>query len=163
MKMTTAIQLTNTNAPAHAQTADKSWSRKLLPGALAVTLLTLGANASAIEFSNDEWSGSIDTTVSYGAIWRTGDADDNYVGKATFNPTAFLLTNAEQRASPGRWSVNNDEGNRNYPESGDLVANTAKLTSELDVRYKNYGGFARFTAFYDFENHNKDFLSDEAQ
>jgi hypothetical protein len=163
MKMTTSIQLMNTYAPASAQKADKGWTRKLLCSALAVSLLAVGTSASAIEFSNDEWSGSIDTTVSYGAIWRTGDFKDDYVGKATFNPYNFALTNAQQRETPGKWSVNNDEGNRNYPESGDLVANTFKLTSELDVRYKNYGGFARFTAFYDVENHNKDFLSDEAQ
>jgi len=163
MKMTTATQLMNAHAPASAQTAGKSWTRKLLPGALAVTLLALGStNANAIEFSEGEWSGSFDTTISYGAIWRAGDAKDNYVGKAAFNPTSFLLTNAQQREAPGRWSVNNDEGNRNYPDGGDLVANTVKLTSELGVNYKNYGGFARFTAFYDFENHNKDFLSDEA-
>ena len=163
MKMTTATRLLNAQAPASAHTADKSWTRKLFPGTLAITLLALGStSANAIEFSEGEWSGSFDTTISYGAIWRAGDAKDNYVGKAAFNPTSFLLTNAQQREAPGRWSVNNDEGNRNYPDGGDLVANTVKLTSELGVNYKNYGGFARFTAFYDFENHNKDFLSDEA-
>ncbi len=163
MKMTTATQLMKTHAPASAQTADKGWTRKLLPGAIAATFLALACtSASAIEFSKDEWSGSFDTTVSYGASWRAGDLDEDNVGKGALNPLSFLLTNAEKRASPGRWSVNGDDGNRNYPDSGDLVANTIKLTSELDVRYKNYGAFTRFTAFYDFENHNKDFLSDDA-
>jgi hypothetical protein len=163
MKMRTSTKFMRKYEPASAQTADKGWTKKLLPGALAATLLALGCStASAIEFSKGEWSGSFDTTVSYGAIWRAGDFKDDYVGKSTFNPYNFTLTNAEQRQTPGRWSVNNDEGNRNYPESGDLVANTVKLTSELDVRYKNYGAFTRFTMFYDFENHSKDFLSDEA-
>ena len=160
MKMTTATQLINRNAPASAHMA---WTQKLLPGAIAATFLALGCtSASAIEFSKDEWSGSFDTTISYGASWRAGDLDEDNVGKGAINPLSFLLTNAEKRASPGRWSVNGDDGNRNYPESGDLVANTIKLTSELDVKYKNYGAFTRFTAFYDFENHNKDFLSDKA-
>ena len=163
MKMRTSTKFMTTHAPASAQTAGKGWKRKLLPGALAVAFLGLTCTtANAIEFSKDEWSGSFDTTVSYGAIWRAGDFKEDYVGKSTFNPYNFALTNEQQRQTPGRWSVNNDEGNRNYPESGDLVANTVKLTSELDVRYKNYGAFTRFTMFYDFENHNKDFLSDDA-
>jgi hypothetical protein len=131
-------------------------------------LALTGTSANAIEFStweeksDGDWSGNFDTTISYGAIWRAGDLDEDNVGKAYWNPLDFLLTNAERRESIGRWSVNNDDGNRNYPDSGDLVANTIKFTSELDVKYKNYGLFTRFMGFYDFENHNKDFLSDEA-
>ncbi len=163
MKMTTAKQLLNRHAPASAQTAEKSWTRKLLPGALAATLLALGCTtANAIEFSKGEWSGSFDTTISYGAIWRAGDLDEDYAGKAYFNPLIVAADNATKRLAPGRWSVNTDDGNRNYPDSGDLVANTIKFTSELDVTYKNYGLFTRFMGFYDFENHSKDFLSDEA-
>ena len=163
MKMTAATQLINRHAPASAQTADKSWTRKLLPGAIAATFLALACtSANAIEFSKDEWSGSFDTTVSYGASWRTGDLDEDNIGKGAINPLSFLLTNAEKREAPGRWSVNGDDGNRNYPDSGDLVSNTIKFTSELDVTYKNYGLFTRFMGFYDFENHSKDFLSDEA-
>ena len=163
MKMKTAKQLINTHTPASAQTADKSWKRKLLPAALAVTLLALGSTtANAIEFSNGEWSGSFDTTISYGVIWRAGDLSENYVGKAYINPFIVAADNATKRLAPGRWSVNSDDGNRNYPESGDLVANTIKFTSELDVTYKNYGLFTRFMGFYDFENHDKDVLSDEA-
>ena len=163
MKMKTAKQLINTHMPASAQTADKSWKRKLLPGALAISLMALGSTtANAIEFSKGEWSGSFDTTISYGAIWRAGDLSENYVGKAYINPFIVAGDNAAKRLAPGRWSVNSDDGNRNYSESGDLVANTIKFTSELDVRYKNYGAFTRFMGFYDFENHDKDFLSDDA-
>jgi len=82
MKMKTAKQLINTHMPASAQTADKSWKRKLLPGALAISLMALGSTtANAIEFSKGEWSGSFDTTISYGAIWRAGDLSENYVGR----------------------------------------------------------------------------------
>ena len=158
MKMKTAKQLIIHTQPASAHTADKSWKRKLLPGALAISLMALGSTtANAIEFSNGEWSGSFDTTISYGAIWRAGDLSEDYVGKAYINPFIVAGDNAAKRLAPGRWSVNSDDGNRNYPESGDLVANTIKFTSELDVRYKNYGAFTRFMGFYDFENHDKDF------
>ncbi len=64
---------------------------------------------------------------------------------------------------PGRWSVNTDDGNRNYPDGGDLVSHNIKLTSELDISRDNFGFFTRFTAFYDFENADQDFLSKEAE
>ena len=68
-----------------------------------------------------------------------------------------------QRDVIGRWSANGDDGNLNYRDSGDLISHAVKATVELDVQWRNYGGFARATAFYDFENHNKDGLSDIAQ
>jgi len=137
----------------------------LMNSTLAAAILVLASTgAHAIEFSSEdgEWSGSFDTTVSYGAAWRAGDLDEGNVGKAYFNPYAFALPNAVQRELPGRWSVNNDDGNRNYPDGGDLVSHTIKFTSELDVTYKNFGLFTRFTGFYDFENTDQDFLSKEA-
>ena len=100
--MRTSTQFMTTHAPASAQIAAKGWKRKLLPGALAVAFLGLTCtNANAIEFSKDEWSGSFDTTVSYGAIWRAGDFKDDYVGKSTFNPYNFALTNEQQRQNAG--------------------------------------------------------------
>jgi len=154
MRMTKDMNLINTSG---------RWTKNIYPGALAGLMLALaGTSAQAIEFSNGEWTGNFDTTISYGAAWRAGDAKDGNIGKAAINPTVFLLDNAAQREAPGRWSVNNDDGNRNYADSGDLVSNTIKFTSELDLRWRNYGGFTRFMGFYDFKNHNADFLSDDA-
>lgn len=116
----------------------------------------------AIEFDSGELSGSFDTTISYGAAFRASDLDTENIGKAAINPTTFLFDNAGQRAAPGRWSVNNDDGNRNYPDGGDLISNTIKFTSELDVKWRNFGAFSRVTGFYDFENEGKAFLSKEA-
>jgi len=102
---------------------------------LPAALLALAAgSANALEFESGEVSGRFDTTVSYGAAWRMADLDPENVGKAYSNPLDFLLPNAARRESVGRWSVNGDDGNRNYPDSGDLVSHTVKLTSELDVR-----------------------------
>lgn len=126
---------------------------------LALPLLALSvSSAQAVEFDNGDWSGSFDTTVSYGVSWRANDLDPNNVGKAYHNPLDFLLSNAQRRESLGKWSVNNDDGNRNYPNAGDMVAHTAKFTSELDINRGNMGLFTRFTGFYDFENVDKDFL-----
>ena len=59
------------------------------PLALAVVgALALGAqSASAFEFSNGEFTGSINTTLSYGASMRMQDRDDNLLAKSHFDPT----------------------------------------------------------------------------
>ncbi len=138
-------------------------SKRSIPKILATVLLGLSTTGlQAIEISSGELTGSFDTTISYGAAWRLGDLDEENVGKAANNPLTWMLDNAGQRAQVGRWSVNNDDGNLNYPNSGDLISNTIKFTSELDLRWRNFGGFTRFSGFYDFENADKDFLSDEA-
>lgn len=129
---------------------------------LLLILCTFGTTTHAIEISKGELSGSFDTTISYGASWRASDLDEDYIGKAAINPVVFMLDNAGQRAAPGRWSVNNDDGNLNYPDGGDLVSHTIKFTSEIDLRWRNFGTFTRVTGFYDFENSDQDFLSKEA-
>jgi len=161
--MKQAMILINKNTPDTVTGAAGIRFKKILGCALALALLGLASTSvQAISFSKGELTGSFDTTISYGASWRAGDLDEGDIGKAAINPFVGLLDNAGQRAAPGRWSVNNDDGTLNYPDGGDLFSNTIKFTSELDVRYKNYGAFTRFMGFYDFKNHNKDFLSDDA-
>jgi hypothetical protein len=139
-------------------------SKKALSKVLALALLgAASAPVQAIEFSSGEWSGNIDTTISYGASWRLKDYDPADVGKQANNPLVFQLDKLSQRDVIGRWSANGDDGNLNYPEKGDLISHLVKATIEFDVRFRNYGGFARVTGFYDFENADKDVLSDIAQ
>ena len=136
----------------------------ILASAVGAVLFGLsGTPAQAWEFSSGEWTGSIDTTLSYGASWRTGDYDPSLVGKQANNPLVFTLPKSEQGSVIGRWSANGDDGNLNYPEGGDLISHAVKATIEFDVQFRNYGGFARVTGFYDFENNDKDGLSDIAQ
>ena len=138
-------------------------NRKPLAAMVAAALLGCSAGpALAIEFSNGEISGSFDTTVSYGGTWRVDDPDPDNLGKAFHNPAVALLPNAAQRDAIGRWSVNNDDGNQKW-EGGDLVSHAIKLTSELDVTWRNFGFFTRFSAFYDFEYSDRDDLSREAE
>lgn len=140
-----------------------SGKRTLAAAVLFVMFAVVSTSSQAIEFSSGELSGSFDTTLSYGASWRAKDLSEEGIGKGAINPATFLLDNAGQRAAPGRWSVNNDDGNLNYPNSGDLVSNTIKFTSELEVRYRNFGGFTRFSGFFDFENEDKEVLSEVAK
>ncbi|QFT23053.1 hypothetical protein FIV02_15880 [Pseudomonas sp. THAF187a] len=87
--------------------------------------LLVAAQAQAVEFSfaDNEITGSIDTTVSYGQLWRVQGQDK---------------TNND---------VNTNDGNRNF-DTG-LVSEVFKITSDLEVSYQNYGVFVRGTAFYD--------------
>lgn len=87
--------------------------------------LLVTAQAQAVEFSfaNDEISGSIDTTVSYGQLWRVQGRDKS------------------------NDDINTNDGNRNF-DTG-LVSEVYKITSDLEATYKNYGMFVRGTAFYD--------------
>jgi hypothetical protein len=87
--------------------------------------LLVAAQAQAVEFSfaNDEISGSLDTTVSYGQLWRVQGRDKS------------------------NDDINTNDGNRNF-DTG-LVSEVYKITSDLEATYKNYGMFVRGTAFYD--------------
>ncbi len=141
-------------------------ARRALGSAIALALGgLLAAPAHAVEFQfGDDWSGTLDTTVSYGISQRLDDADPNLIGKSNLNPGVGALPNAAQRVAPGRWSVNSDDGNRNYRDSGDIFSNAFKITSELSLNYgEDSGAFVRGTYFYDFENVDNDFLSDLAK
>ncbi|SUD39454.1 glycine betaine transmethylase [Ectopseudomonas mendocina] len=87
--------------------------------------LLVAAQAQAVEFSfaDNEITGSIDTTISYGQLWRVQGQDK---------------TNND---------INTNDGNRNF-DTG-LVSEVFKITTDLEASYQNYGVFIRGTAFYD--------------
>ncbi|MFN3770277.1 MAG: DUF1302 domain-containing protein [Ectopseudomonas guguanensis] len=87
--------------------------------------LLVAAQAQAVEFSfaDNEITGSLDTTVSYGQLWRVQGQDK---------------TNDD---------INTNDGNRSF-DTG-LVSEVFKITSDLEASYQNYGVFIRGTAFYD--------------
>ncbi len=87
--------------------------------------LLVAAQAQAVEFSfaDNEITGSIDTTISYGQLWRVQGQD---------------RTNDD---------INTNDGNRSF-DTG-LVSEVCKITSDLEASYQNYGVFIRGTAFYD--------------
>ncbi|MBF7731469.1 DUF1302 domain-containing protein [Pseudomonas sp. N040] len=115
---------------------------RLAPAAAGFTLagilpLLVAAQAQALEFSfaDDEITGSLDNTASYGQLWRVKSQDNDNDG------------------------INGNDGNRNF-DTG-LVSQVFKLTSDLSLQYQNYGAFVRGTALYDTElmNHNSDYNS----
>jgi len=131
------------------------------PIALAVALALAGAlPAHAVDFGDqDGFHGTVNTTVSYGVAWRVQDPDENLIGKANLDPSVITMSNAQQRAAPGRWSVNTDDGDLKW-KSGDVISNAAKATVELNLLYgNNWGGFFRAYGFYDWENEGRNDLS----
>ncbi|MFG0379645.1 DUF1302 domain-containing protein [Pseudomonas sp. zbq_18] len=99
-------------------------------------LCSMPAAAAEFSFLDNEVTGSLDTTLSYGQLWRVEKAEK--VGD----------------------DVNTNDGNRNF-DTG-LVSEVFKVTSELEANYKNYGLFLRGSAFYDTQimdkrNDNDDF------
>lgn len=105
--------------------------RPLQAGAtLGVLALLVAGSAQAVEVSllNDQVSGSLDTTLSYGSVWRISGRDDVS-------------------------DINTDDGNRNF-DTGQ-VSEVFKVTSELLLNYQNYGAFVRGTAAYDTQIKDK--------
>ncbi|MBT8058548.1 MAG: DUF1302 domain-containing protein, partial [Gammaproteobacteria bacterium] len=67
-----------------------SFVKKALSGALALALLgAASTSVQAIEFSSGEFTGNLDTTISYGASWRLKDYDPTLVGKQANDPLVF--------------------------------------------------------------------------
>ena len=93
--------------------------------ALASILAVAPVNAVEFDLADGDVSGSLDTTLSYGAMWRVQGQDKTNDG------------------------INSNDGNRNY-DTG-IVSQVYKITSDLELNWENYGLFARGTAFYDSE------------
>jgi hypothetical protein len=155
------------------QSAQGAPTRGRLALAVALGLAALNS-AHAFEFSSGAFSGTVDTTVTYGVGVRVAERADDLVGKCSF-PTCFVqvapgvvaplaaVPNPVQRAARGRFSVNSDDGNLKY-DDGDIISNLVRVTSELSWTYgDNVGGLIRGTAFYDFENNRRDDISDLAK
>jgi hypothetical protein len=109
---------------------------RILATAIATALAAgFAAPASAVPIQTDNWSGSWDTTLSYGALWRVE------------SPDCRLIANAN--GGCGR-SANIDDGNLNF-DTG-IVSNAVKATSELELKFRDsWGVFARGTTFWDWE------------
>ncbi len=103
---------------------------------LVVMLLVWNVpTATALQlYDGDAYKVNLDTTLSWGAKWRTQERDSRLIN----------VVNGGSRDS-----ANGDNGNLNFDKG--LISNAFKITSELEIRSDNFGLFTRGTAFYDFE------------
>ena len=113
-------------------------------------IAAVAVTTQAVEFENDVIEGNLDTTLSYGASFRTSDADPGNIGIANGGT---------------RYSVNGDDANLNYGTG--LFSHVAKGTHDLELDFKKLQDvslFLRGTYFVDFENIRGDSpLSDKAK
>ncbi|MFQ5528164.1 MAG: DUF1302 domain-containing protein [Thermoanaerobaculia bacterium] len=110
--------------------------------ALALLAVPFAGPVAAKDFQKGDLSGSWDTTISLGAQYRLEDPDKRIIG---------LPSGGEA------FSVNGDDGNLNYDKG--IISQVVKLTTELELEYKNgFGTFVRFRGFYDEENEDGDRL-----
>ena len=114
---------------------------KPLAAALAFAL----APASALAFQFEMNNGlrvNLDTTITYGVAIRAQERDPSLIGIANGGTSR---------------SVNEDDGDLNF-DKGHPFANIIKATSEVELKYRNFGAFARGTCFYDFDLHDSNKL-----
>ncbi|WP_426417444.1 DUF1302 domain-containing protein [Aestuariirhabdus sp. LZHN29] len=95
--------------------------------ALAGLMAALPAQAIQFDFADGEVTGSVDTTLAYGAMWRVESRNTN-------------IDNS---------GVNSNDGNRNF-DTG-LVSSVYKFNTEMEVNYQDYGAFVRARGYYDSE------------
>lgn len=101
---------------------------------LPFLLLPLTAFSAQLDLP-DEVKGTLDTTLSFGGIYRLEDPDPQYYGTA----------NGGQQNS-----VNADDGNLNYKRG--FASRLLKVSSTLELKWKNFGALASGYYFYDLEN-----------
>lgn len=140
--------LNNNNSPALElfMTNKKSLlTLKLAPKAAGFALATIlpfiVSSASAFELNMGGVSGSLDTTLSYGTGWRLEAQDRNY---AALYPNYAALRSANKATM-----ANKNDGDANFDNNSDVISSVFKITSDLELKYQDYGVFVRGTAFYD--------------
>lgn len=115
----------------------KTW---LLSGLAGAAMLLGAGSAQAMGFKLGEADLNVDTTVSLGAGIRTSKQDCSHVSK--FNGGCGA------GAGVG-YGVNDDDGNINT-DQWDPYSVVLKVTSDVELKYQNFGAFARVKAFYDY-------------
>ncbi len=110
--------------------------RSTLKGCLAASAVLACTPALAIDFKSDtsSFSGSWDTTITYGQAWRIQDTDCNLIAIAD--------------GGCGR-SPNIDDGNINF-DTG-TYSSAFKVITELALNWENFGVFVRGQGLYDMQ------------
>jgi hypothetical protein len=101
----------------------------------------------AYPFTNGELTGNLDTTLSTGFRWRVQDRDPDLIDRHNGG-------NAQN-------ALNGDDGDLNFSKG--LTSSAIKATHDLEMLYRNYGGFFRASYFYDYTLSHKDELSEDAK
>ena len=130
----------------HHLTATRVAWRPLAAAMIAVGLCAFStSHAASFDWGNGV-TGSFDSTISIGGLWRVSGRDPALIGIANGGTSR---------------SVNGDDGNLNY-RNGELVSSLLKGTHEFELKYNNLGLFTRATWYYDHAADDKDELGPQA-
>ncbi|MGK0247281.1 MAG: hypothetical protein ACI910_000003 [Oleispira sp.] len=106
---------------------------------LAIALVAVAGGVQATEFTFGDLRARWDNTISYGVAMRTEAPDTNIIDG--YNAALIGL---EGNASSGNF----DDGTLNFKKNS-IYTNVFKYGSDLEINYKQYGGFFRVRGFYD--------------
>jgi hypothetical protein len=130
----------------HHLTATRVARRPLATAMIAVGLCAFStSHAASFDWGNGV-TGSFDSTISLGGLWRVSGRDPALIGIANGGTSR---------------SVNGDDGNLNY-HKGELVSSLIKGTHELELKYNDWGLFTRGIWYYDHAADNKHELGPKA-
>ncbi len=113
---------------------------------LAMLLLFAGMREQvwAADFQMGDVQATLDTTFKASAAIRASDQECSFI--SSFNA---------QGCDASGDSDNLDDGDLNY-EQWDLVTARTEATTELEVEYQNFGGFARASFYFDALNSDRE-------
>lgn len=135
-------------APASGRHA-RSGIRNLAMGGVLLLALSSAMHANAGDFTlhDGEIKGKITTRVVAGAGWRLNNPSRYLVGKG-------FRTDGKPKGGVG--SDESDDGNLNF-RKGDMYSNLYKATTDLDLKYRNFGLNVSARAWYDNKLENGKF------
>lgn len=111
-----------------------------LKAVAALAIIASATTVQAFQFTYGELKGSFDSTISIGAMYRLQDPS-----------AAYYSTSNTYDGIPGlQTSVNTDDGNLNYKKG--WVSELLKGSHDLELRYRNFAGFARGYYFRDLKS-----------
>jgi hypothetical protein len=117
------------------------WHQWVKNSTAVMVATTVATTASAFQFYLGEIEGSLDTTLTAGASWRAEDRDKD------------ALAQGNQGLGPGTTGASTtttDDGNWNFAKNK-TYSKRVSGTTDLLLRYEDYGGFTRLRYFYDKE------------
>lgn len=108
--------------------------------ALTALVACFAQPAAGFEFTlGEDVQGAWNTTATIGSSWRMEGRDPNLVSVNNGGTGAFTVT---------------DDGNLNW-DKGDRFSTILKAVSDVELKYKNYGGLVRLKAWYDYDLENR--------
>ncbi|HVL02120.1 MAG TPA: DUF1302 family protein, partial [Dongiaceae bacterium] len=126
-----------------------AYSNRFRVTALAAAIGAMGSVAPAhgFEYTDGDFRLQVDSTFSLGASWRASDVDYRNVG--SINAAAAQAAGDNPSGAHHRHGSSTADDGDLMSKKGSTFSEVAKLSSDLELNYKNYGAFIRGKSFYE--------------